>query len=76
MKLNYGYQISSIFIGLLDTGYRFIHLLYLKWSKNMSAIKQAENIFAPLRKKLPTKPVLDRSKLNMEGLLSQELIKQ
>ena len=55
MKLNYGYQISSIFIGLLDTGYRFIHLLYLIWSKNMSAIKQAENIFAPLRKKWSTK---------------------
>ena len=32
-KLNYGYQISRIFIGSLDTGYQFIYLLYLIWFK-------------------------------------------
>ena len=61
-KLNYGYQISSIFIGSLDTGYQLVYLLYLIWSRNASAIKRAaENIFAALRKKWPTKAVLDRN---------------
>ena len=48
--MNYGYQISSIFIGSPDTGYQLIYLLYLKWSRNASAVKRAENIFAALRK--------------------------
>ena len=43
--MNYGYQISSIFIGSPDTGYQLIYLLYLKWSRNASAIKRAENHF-------------------------------
>ena len=45
-------------IGLPDTGYQFIYLLYLIWTRNASAIKRAENIFAALREKGPTKAVL------------------
>ena len=49
--MNYRYQISSIFIGSSDIGYQFIYLLYLIWSRNVSAIKGAESIFfAALRK--------------------------
>ena len=39
-----------ISIGSPDTGYQFIYLLYLIWSRNASAIKRVENIFASLRK--------------------------
>ena len=44
-RLNYRYQISSIFIASSDTGYQFIYLLYLIWSRNTSALNRAENIF-------------------------------
>ena len=54
--LNYGYQICNIFIGSPDTGYHFIYLLYLIWSRNASAIKPAENISAALRKNGRQKP--------------------
>ena len=33
-KVNYGYQISSIVIGSLDTSYQFMYLLYLIWLRN------------------------------------------
>ena len=42
-------RFPAFFIRLSDTGYQFIYLLYLIWSSNASAIKQAENIFAALR---------------------------
>ena len=38
-KLNYGYQVSSIFIGSPDTGYQLIYLHYQIWSMNASANK-------------------------------------
>ena len=40
-KLNYGYHISSIFIGSLDTGYQLIYLHYQIWSTNASANKES-----------------------------------
>ena len=69
LKLNYGYQISSIFIGSPDTGYQFIYLLYLIWSRNAEAKKRAENIFAALRKNGRQKPFwigIDRAR-NQHG---------
>ena len=55
-KLTYRYQISSIFVGSLDTCYQLIYLLHLIWSRNTSAIKQPENILAALRKNDWQKP--------------------
>ena len=39
-KVNYGYQISSIFIGSRDTGYQLMYLQYQIWSMNSSTNKE------------------------------------
>ena len=57
---------------MADTGYQFIYLLYLIWSRKASAIRREENMFAALRKKRLTKAVLDQNKINMEELLILE----
>ena len=62
LKVNHRCQISCIFIGSPHIGYQFIYLLYLIWSRNMSAIKQAEKTW-------PTKTISDQNKIDMEGLL-------
>ena len=51
--MNYGYQISSLFIDSPGTGYQFIHLI---WSRNASAIKRAKKIFEALTKNGRQKP--------------------
>ena len=50
----------------------FIYLLYIIWSRNASAIMQAENIFAALRQNDQLKAILDRNKIKMEELLMLE----
>ena len=57
-----------------DTGYTLIHPLYLIWSRNASATTRAENMFAALRKKWPTKVLLDRNKINFGALLILQLL--
>ena len=42
------------------------------WSRNVLAVKRAESIFAALRKKWPTKTILEQNKINMEELLILE----
>ena len=73
-KLNCGYQISSIFIASPDTGYQFIYLLYLIWSRNASAITRTKNTFCSSEIKWPTKTDLDRNKIDDPGVLTKQLL--
>ena len=67
--LNYRYHISSIFIGSPDACDLSMYLLYLIWSRNASAITQAEH-FCSSEKKWRPKAVLHWNKNKMEELLT------
>ena len=62
--------ISSIFIGSADTCDLSMYLLYLIWSRNASAITQAEH-FCSSEKKWRPKAVLHWNKNKMEELLTR-----